>query len=170
MSRAFLCLLMTAFALTAQPPPRCESERQLLASRMAAQSLELTKMPGPCSLRADFDGDGKADVALLVRLKAGAPYDNPWSRSTGQGSKGALAIAVMTESRIALLSHPDFFSSPIWESLQESLVQLVPRGKGPKAAKGAALGLATEGGDDVWIYWTGMAWRAAYPQSSSNGL
>ncbi|MBM3794552.1 MAG: hypothetical protein FJW31_10885 [Acidobacteria bacterium] len=160
---------MGAWTALAQAP-RCDAERQLLAARFAGQSLEMTRMPGPCAVRGDFDGDGRADVAVLVRLKAAAPDDNPWAGKQGQGAKGSLALAVPTETRAALLSHPDFFASPIWLSLQGPLFELTPRGKGPKAAKHAAVSVATESGDEMWLYWTGSAWRIGYPQSSSSGL
>jgi hypothetical protein len=151
----------------------CDSERQFLSQRFGSH-VSIEPAAKPCSVRADFNGDGTVDAAILVRLSsapAAMPATitrvNPWSRTGAfNGKKGGIAIAVSLEGpapKLFLLVDGEFFSSPMWQS-PDQLLSKVEKAKGPRGAKGDSLGVATESGIDLRMYWTGTAWRLDTPQ------
>jgi hypothetical protein len=156
-----LALLVIATPLFAA----CDAERQLLTQRFGAHvTLEATK---PCAVRADFNGDGTQDVAMLVRiasepsaLPATIARANPFARAgTFTGKKRGLAIAISFEGatpKLFLLSDGEFFSSPMWQSPNELLSKIAK-------PKKDYLGVATESGADLRMYWTGGAWKVEAP-------
>ncbi len=60
--------------------------------------------------------------------------------------------------KLFLLADHEFFTTPMWQSPVE-LLSRVPKAMAPRGAKGDALGVATESGADMLVYWTGSAWR-----------
>jgi hypothetical protein len=162
----FLCGTGLAFAA-------CDAELQLLSQRFGTH-VSLEPAAKPCSIRADFNGDGVADAAMLVRIAAepsaipaSIAKSNPFRPSGAfNGKKRGLAIAISLEGaapKLFLLSDAEFLSTPMWQTPNQ-LLSKIPKAKGPKAAKGESLGVATESGIDLRIYWTGAGWRSEAPQ------
>jgi hypothetical protein len=143
----------------------CDAERALLNQRFGAHvTLEAVK---PCAIRADFNGDGTQDVAMLVRiasepaaLPATIKRANPFARAGAfTGKKRGLAIAISFEGpapKVFLLSDGEFFTSPMWSSPNELLSKITK-------PKKDSLGVATESGADLRMYWTGAAWKVEAP-------
>lgn len=145
----------------------------LLTQRFGS-AVTLEPAAKPCSVRADFNGDGVPDAAILVRLAADPASlpatitrANPFQRSGAfTGKRKGLAIAISLEGpapKAFLLSDGEFFASPMWQSPGQ-LLSKIPKAKGPKTAKGESLGVATESGIDLRIYWSGAGWRSEAPQ------
>jgi hypothetical protein len=110
----------------------------------------------PCVLMGDFDGDGAADIASLVRIRSASPADattvvaNPWSRDPNRKiSRGDIAIAVVfARGSSYLVGDKEFFATPMWQSPVSLL----------SVRKRRTLTVATESGEDMVLRWTGRAW------------
>lgn len=156
-----------ASCLPAQQPG-CERERARLEARFGNQ-VEFVKAQQPCAVIGDFNRDGTMDVAMLARASAAEfspavtvanPWKKPASRPAVRPKKGALLLAVVLEGpvpKLFLLADAEFFATPMWTQP----VKLISKLARPKSADRIAV--ATEGGPDVQLYWTGSAWRLEIP-------
>jgi hypothetical protein len=159
---SLFCLALSAAA----QPPDC-AEAKVLVQERFAKNVELHPGAKPCRISGDFDGDGIADHAFLVRLKsdiAALPKNvtlvNPWSRQSGRmPGRGDLAIAVAPGAASLmsfLIGDKEMLSTPMWQT-PENLISAVPQRTMGKKAN--VIAVATESGDDVTLYWTGSGWR-----------
>jgi hypothetical protein len=160
-----LLLIAPALCLMAQPqqPHDCAKERAQLQSRFGTQ-LEFLKSQKPCAVTGDFNRDGKPDFALLARtaqneLDAAISIQNPFKpKQTPRPKKGTLVLAVVLEGpqpKLFVFSDPDFFTSPMWSN-PDRLISLVTK-PAPR------IGLASEGGPTMQLYWTTSGWRLYMP-------
>jgi hypothetical protein len=169
-------LTVIGLALAAHAIAACDAERAMLVKRFGPDLLAWEPASKQCAIRADFNGDGTPDWAMLVRLTAN-PLTLPASiarinplRKSGvwSGRQKGLAIAISLEGatpRLFLLSDGEYFSTPMWQS-PENMLTKIPRAQAGRAAKGDALGVATESGADMTVLWTGVAWRAEASQEA----
>src|SRR5262245_57982897 len=118
---ALIGCLMAAFA--AAETPQCIQARALIKERFGGHA-DLHPKHTPCRIEADFNGDGAADSAFLVRLVKPPPQAkkimiaNPWSRDPGRmPGPGDLAIAIVfggASPKEFLVGDKEMFSTPIW--------------------------------------------------------
>jgi hypothetical protein len=175
MTRLLACVL-AAPLLCGAADPKC-AEAQALIAKFFAPHAQLLASHKPCLLKGDFNGDGVEDAAALVRLnsdRAALPLAvkvvNPWSSHPGRlPSKTHLAIAVVfgaaAPSARFLAGDRELLSTPIWQDpAATNLLAVIKRREASKRAKGDAIGVATEAGIEVKLYWDGATFRVEAPR------
>ena len=146
----------------------CAKERTLLRARFGS-NVDFVPGQQTCAVTGDFNRDRKPDIAMLARPVTASPPPatlvataNPWKPSrAARWTKGSLALAVVLEGpspRLFLLTDPEFFSTPIWAHP----VKLISRLERPKGGADR-IAVATEGGPDLQLYWSGSAWKMEVP-------
>jgi hypothetical protein len=163
------------------------SKAQAAVQRLFGPDLEPQSNRDAFFVTGDFNGDRWEDLAVLVRIKAttsSLPKEVKVLKPLGIESKSStelsspqLALAIVhgsregwdTETPVArfLVMDKEFFSTPIWESGQGTPISIMkkrslmpkPRSSLPRIAKGDAIGLSTEAGIDIYLYWNGQTYK-----------
>jgi hypothetical protein len=163
---------------------------QAVVQRLFGTNVDAAADRSPYYVIGDFNDDRREDLLVLVRVKGprgGLPKEvsvlNPWHlESTSSNAASVLALAVvhgssegwdtLTPSGRFLLADKEFFSTPIWEQsagapislMKKHLTMPARRVVLPKMAKGDAVGLGTEAGIDIVLYWDGKTYRIYEPK------
>ncbi len=132
----------------------CDTEARLLHADFGSSVQLVGSMP--CSAKGDFNSDGVADTAFVVRttgaLKVGVRSENPWKLSRTAAPTGIAVVLSGNPKQLFFLSDGDYFTSPMW-SQPEALLTAQRQGKGH------ILLVATESGEDMKLSFDGKAWH-----------
>ncbi len=163
---------------------------QAVVQRLFGPNVDAAADRSPYYVTGDFNDDRREDLLVLVRLKGprgSLPNEvsvlDPWHlESTPSNAASVLALAVVhgstegwdtsTPSGRFLLADKEFFSTPIWEQsagapislMKKHLTMPARRVVLPKMAKGDAVGLGTEAGIEIVLYWDGKTYRIYEPK------
>lgn len=167
------------------------TKAQAAVQRLFGHDIEPAADRKPYYLTGDFNGDTREDLLVLVRLQGATtslPKEvrvlNPWGyESKNSPGPSPLALAIVhgasegwdaqTPLGRFLLADREFFSTPIWEATSQGAplsLKKKPATRSrrrealPKMAKGDAVGLGTEAGIDIVLYWDGKTYRLYEPQ------
>lgn len=140
-------LLSAVLLLTASLPSQ---------NGLARLGAGLAQPAGSKPVQGDFNGDGKPDTAWLVKISAapaqGVRTANPWHAGAKAGPLGVAVLITGTPGELWLLSDSEHFSTPMWSNPQGMLTV-------HKRGKRHVIGVATESGEDIYLYRDGDSWQ-----------
>ena len=157
---AFLALSMgVAGNVLAQSltPAQQESVPEWATAAMRRAGLDSTIAPdarlNPFILRGDFDGDGRADIALLVRARTSGKHGIAIvHRATGR-------VFIIGAGRNNTDGGDDYSWMDAWTVFERGAVARGATNARPPLLKGDALLVAKSEAASAILYWTGTTYR-----------